>query len=239
MTPSPLALVYALKEEIQPILAKTSLHKRMTFGSAHLQEGDCRGVTVVFCQTGISFKRAHHAVAKLLENYRPSKILSLGCAGACRSRLQTGDLVLVSEVWSEEGWKVVTDPSGRDGLAQILKEEDVTYETGPLVTIENVADVDGKKSWGEKGAYVLDMETAAVALAANERGIPFVGLRAIFDGMEEELPWHGSAGDVTPVKSLLQQPKSLLKVPRYFQMNRLCQKNLAKVVLRWVGSQIS
>lgn len=239
MRETPLAIVYALKEEIQSILAEVSLRKKITLGSAYLQEGNCRGVTVVFCQTGIGLKKAHHAAVKLFESYHPSKVLSLGCAGACRSRLQTGDLVLVSEVWSEEGWKVVTDPSYRDGLAQILKEEDVTYETGPLVTIENVADVNGKKSWGEKGAYVLDMETAAVALAANERGIPFVGLRAIFDGMEEELPWHGSAGDVTPVKSLLQQPKSLLKVPRYFQMNRLCQKNLAKVVLRWIGSQIS
>lgn len=233
----PIAIVYALKEEIRPLLSEARIIKVIRSGAATISEAEFRGVSVIFCRTGVGLERASASVRRLLENYQPSVVLSLGYAGGCRPELKTGDLVLVRES-REEANKVSPDARASGELEQLIREEGLAYESGTLVSVAAMAGVAAKHAWGDRGAAAVDMETVAVARAALEKSVPWIGLRVIFDAMEEELPWAGgTATDVNPLGALFRNPRSFLQVPRYYRMNRICQANLSKPVARWIVTQ--
>jgi adenosylhomocysteine nucleosidase len=236
---APIALVYAFKEEIQSLLNEVRIHKTIRHGAVTLREGEFRGVPVVLCKTDIGLERAQKSMATLLSNYHPDCVLSLGCAGACRSDLKTGDLIVIDEVRDETATSSIVIPKkDRSLLEALIREEDLSYQTGRLVSVVKMATAGTKKSLGAQGAMAVDMETIAIARATTTAGIAFAALRVIFDDMHEELPWTQGASETgSPVIAILKNPKSLLKIPRYFRMSRVCQKNLYRPIARWIMSQ--
>jgi adenosylhomocysteine nucleosidase len=64
------------------------------------------------------------------------------------------------------------------------------------------------------------METAAIAAEANQRGLPFVALRAVLDEVDEEVVGGEIAdedGNVRPLAAtsfILRNPATMLKLPR-------------------------
>jgi adenosylhomocysteine nucleosidase len=236
----PLAVLYALTDEIRPLLKESSIRTKIITKPALIQFASFRGVNVVFCRTGVGLSNAHEAAERLFEHAAPALVLSAGCAGAAHPDLKAGDLVLPNEIRSEAPTDLFsTSERERSELERLIREEDLPYRVGPLMTLWKIAGKGAKEEAGSKGAACVDMETAAVAAIAEKSGIPLVSLRAIFDPLEEEFPSQEPYDEEHPVSYLLRNPKVLLKIPRYVKASALCQKNLFTVISRFIDSRSS
>lgn len=93
-------------------------------------------------------------------------VLSAGFAGACRPEIVAGDVVLSGDV-----------PAFlRSALGAI---------DGQLRTLSHLASPREKAELTKDGVVAVDMETEHIAAAAAKQGIPFLGVRAIVDRLQD------------------------------------------------------
>lgn len=130
--------------------------------------GDLAGVVVL--TSGVGEERAYRA-ALAAGREQPSALISAGLAGALAPELEVGEIVVSPKITLrlDASWSC---------LAGAIACRD-----------EVIRDTDGKRQLAdETGALVVDMESAGVARAANELGIPFLWVKAISDRVESVLP---------------------------------------------------
>ncbi len=133
-----------------------------------------REEAVVVCG-GIGLDAARRAAEAVISLYHPTRLHSVGFAGALDPDLRVGDLIVAS---------VVID--ARDGSRAFVSGVD---SQSSLVTYMSVAGVQQKKNLAQAfGAKAVDMEAAAVAAAAVAHGIPFAATKVISDESNFELP---------------------------------------------------
>ena len=139
-----------------------------------------RDVKTLF--TGMGAKNALGSVRKSLAAGRYRMVISAGFSGGTRPGLRVGDLVVASEVIDDSSVQRWVPPP-------LMVDLPGSFSIGPLVTSSRaVPDPEGKAQLGARyGAVAVDMETAAVAQAASEAGLPWVSVRAILDPMEVPL----------------------------------------------------
>lgn len=158
----------------------------------------------------------HERTAALLDRVasRAKCLVSFGVAGALAPGLRAGDVILSGDVIGEDDRWSPTD----DFHERIL---DLAWQigafAGPVLGARAIlATEDAKRAaWRETGALAVDMESAAVASAAEAAGIPFLVLRAIADPAMRELPPAALiplAEDGTP--ALAQVLAEVLRRPR-------------------------
>lgn len=235
MRSAPLAICYALREEIKPLLKGSRILSEHRFKLTLISRAEFCGVPLLFCQTGMGMNPAHEGAERLIENFHPSLILSVGYAGGVDSSLMTGDLLLASEILSETQDLFETDKTGRDFLEMLIREEQLSYRLAPLLTRWEVADREAKSELAKKGVVAVDIESAALAAVARETRTPLVSLRAIFDAWDDEMPFRDLTADASrPAEFLLKNPKSILSIPKFFRMNQICRKNLSRVLARFI-----
>lgn len=130
------------------------------------------------------------AVAQALYE-RPAGVVSFGLCGALDLGLAVGDLVLATAVvWQEE--HLDTDES----LLQRLVRHLGPVARGPIAGSDVIVGSAQAKAAlrASCGAIAVDMESHAVARAAQAAGVPFAVLRAVSDGAEDDLPLAAQAG---------------------------------------------
>jgi len=123
-----------------------------------------------------------------------SSLILLGMSGGIRSDLRTGDIIVADSVIDTAGkgafscWK--TDPSAVAFAHRILLETDLSCCRGAIATAgAPVIKAEAKKDlFAQTRALAVDMESAAVARAADEAGLSFFILRAVCDGPDTDLP---------------------------------------------------
>lgn len=191
---NPIAVVFALREEVKPIL-------KTTF----------QGQSVILHKTGMGMANAQEEMGRLIEAHHPRAILSVGYAGAAQPELKAGDLILPTSILSETSSNHFRpDPDLLEKTKEAFEENRISYREGPLVTVRNVAQKETKKQWGQKGILAIDMESAALIAVSIKNRIPFVSLRVIFDTLDDDL-------NFSP-KSILKIPK-LIRMNRVCQAN--------------------
>lgn len=136
--------------------------------------------------SGVGERRARSAAQALLDG-GAERLLVWGCAGALTPGLRPGALVLPSEVRHENGDRYPLDAAWREALRARIP---AAVEASVLVTAAvPVATAAAKQALARRsGADAVDMEAAAVAAVAAERGVPWAVLRAIADPLELDLP---------------------------------------------------
>ena len=147
--------------------------------------GNGSGAGVQCLVTGMGGRAAGEAVRRRLSAGGVNLVVSTGFAGGVRPGFAVGDLVMASEVIQASSGQRRRRPNasffGLDGLAC----------TGPFVTVDRVLPEPRLKSeMGARfGAIAVEMESFAVAHAAEEAGVAWVAVRAILDPMETKLQW--------------------------------------------------
>ena len=122
---------------------------------------------------GMGRNAARRAAEAVIERYEPTMLISAGIAGALTATLKVGDVVRASEVVDAE--------SGARFRA--MGDESV------IVTASSVSGAAQKLALAARyQADVVDMESAAVAAVAQERGIEFTAIKAISDELDFEMP---------------------------------------------------
>ncbi len=106
-----------------------------------------------------------------------------GLCGAVDPALRAGDVVLATELRSEDG-KTIPCP-GSALLAEPLRRLGLTARTGPLYSASRILGPDERKQLRDAGVVAVDMESAWLGEAAGDR--PLAVLRVVVDTAEQRL----------------------------------------------------
>ena len=154
-----------------------------------LFERDCWLVT-----SGMGIKLAAQAASTLIEAIHPGFLVSVGIAGAVNADLEIGDVVAARNTCvldqglagpfqtlarlSEAAWQASAQTLLAGG-ARLVSGTAVTTRGSQYIQFQP----DGMAN------PVLEMETAGIAQAAAQQGIPLLCLRAISDGPRSPIPF--------------------------------------------------
>jgi hypothetical protein len=168
MLHKPTAIVVAMRVELAPLLAKMKLQSQLVDGVDLFELPEA-----MVAVGGIGEKRARHAAEVVIECAQPKLLVSAGMAGAISPQLNVGDVGRIREV---------VDVGTGDHYPTRAGE-------WVLASSQDVSDVAEKRALLTKyGADVVDMEGAAVAQVAKERGLEFAAVKAISDDAAFPMP---------------------------------------------------
>jgi adenosylhomocysteine nucleosidase len=173
-------------------------------------------------------QRAAHSLADA-----GAKALAVfGVAGALDARLRNGSIFCPERVLDERGNDYIVSAPWRTRLQQLLAATPCPLHTqGSLLSVRDPLLTTSAKTAAHQqhGALAVDMESAAVAAVARERGLPFLVLRAIVDEVGDTIPsalnnsidaW-GRPRALGLLTALCRHPTLLGELPRlYSRMQR-------------------
>jgi adenosylhomocysteine nucleosidase len=186
-----IAFVCAMPMELKPLAKKLALRKT-TLGGVDVRAGTFAGRTVVAVATGMGTDLATHATERLLAAVPVERVVVFGITGAVENETPIGTLILPEVVVdSESGDEYRPEPLA-DGVPH-----GKMWTTNVLNT-----DLDVVAGLRAQGVVSLDMETAAIARACEQRDIPWSVFRTISDratdGSVDEEVFRLSNQDGTP-----------------------------------------
>jgi nucleoside phosphorylase len=122
---------------------------------------------------------AAEAMRWALDSAAPRAVLSTGYCGALSNELAAGDIFAATEIRDESG----------AAFASLDPPSPKPARRGPVLSIDRVATTAREKAALQAtGAGVVEMEAAAVAGAAREKGLPFYCIRVVSDSASASLP---------------------------------------------------
>jgi adenosylhomocysteine nucleosidase len=168
--------------------------KRIPLGSFNGVTFELSGQNYLLVVSGMGFRRAREAASRLVAMNATSALISFGIAGAVDTDLRVGDVVMAEAVCQlEQGvpgsLKRLTSWSqpAQEAAALVLSKRGARLFTGIAVTTGGTQIT--KAQLGTMPHAILEMETAGIAQAAEENGIPLFSLRAISDGPRAPIPF--------------------------------------------------
>jgi adenosylhomocysteine nucleosidase len=168
--PAHLAFVCAMPMEVVPLVEKLGLTEREIDGVT-VHTGSLDGTEVVAVVTGMGTELARAGTERLLDAVPVHRVMVVGITGALENETPIGTLI-----WPE---LVVHSGTGSEHRPHHLGDMPAfgtMWTTDVLLTASDVL-----TDLRARGVVSLDMETAAIALACEERGIPWSVFRAISD----------------------------------------------------------
>ena len=164
------AIVAALEREVRPLIKQWRPVEREHDGRKYKFFENERAVLVC---GGIGPEAARRATEAIINLYAPVLVQSAGFAGALDPTLKVGTVLTpICVIDAKDGSRI---------------EAGVGYWV--LVSVDQPASVKQKAKLAEAyWAHAVDMEAAAVARAAQAHDITFVGLKAISDEADFEMP---------------------------------------------------
>jgi adenosylhomocysteine nucleosidase len=166
MPRKPVAVVAAMRVELAPLLGKVRSRQVNGVALFDLEQA-------VVAVGGIGERCARRAAETAIEDARPKLVLSAGIAGAISPTLKVGDVGRIREVVDvATGYRYPTN--GGEWV---------------LATSQDVIDIAEKRELlTNYGADVVDMEGAAVAQVAKERGLEFGAVKSVSDETRFKMP---------------------------------------------------
>jgi adenosylhomocysteine nucleosidase len=176
---------------------------------------------VVLVCGGIGADSARRAAEAVIAIYAPGVVYSVGFAGALDPGMRVGDILRPQSVVNAGDGSRIRLDSGKKGV---------------LVSFGTVANPGQKARLRESfAAQAVDMEAAAVALAAEARGVEFAALKVISDESDFSLPaferFVGSDGRFSEARFALYaavRPWLWAKVARLARSSRRASRALCE-----------
>lgn len=249
-----LGIVAAFAEEIRGFINLHEFKKFEDEGTLNFYKSEALQ-DVVIVQGAIGKDQAEIATERLIESFRPQRIISAGFAAGARPGSRAGDVFLCDRLMGVEGpaafWNLDSADEQLIGgldeigifLGQSDEEQDVRQNVafGGCLTVPQMVSSSAMKRWiGERfPVSVIDMESFWVSAIASKHGISRTVLRVVFDPVDQTLPEFvsQSADD--------HQPTSISRAIRYVltrptETPKLLQlKNQASVARQALGTFLS
>ena len=170
MDMSRVAIVAAMEREVLPLVKRWRVSAKEHAGRSYrfFEDGDI----VIVCG-GIGADAARRAAEAVIALYAPVIVYSAGFAGALDPTLKVGEVMRPGRgVNASDGSSVMI--AGGEGV---------------LVSFASVASPEQKAKLRDSyGAQIVDMEAAAVARAAEARGVEFAAVKAVSDEFDFSFP---------------------------------------------------
>jgi nucleoside phosphorylase len=216
--PGPIAFVCAMPMELVPLTKRLGL-ERSELGGGPARTGTFEGREVVAVVTGMGTQLAAAGIRRLLDNVTPSHVLVVGITGAVDDETPLGALILPE--------RIIDHASGREHRHHLLGPGEVK---GAMWTTDAITEAHELPDLIAQGVVSLDMETAAIALECEQRGVPWTVFRAVSDratdgSVTDEL-FHLSNQDGTPRPGAIARYliTHFWKIPALMRMNKAAQQ---------------
>lgn len=133
--------------------------------------------------------QAAGAAAEQLARSGAAGLVSFGYAGALKPALRSGSLVLPNAIVQADGTRHETDSAWLAALMAAIAP-DVAVVSGSLLSMPHMLTCAQDKHAAHiaTGAVAVDMESAAIAAAAERYGLPFIAVRAVLDEADHTVP---------------------------------------------------
>jgi len=205
---SKIAIMGAMPEEVEPIVAKLDNLKETIYAVNKYYEGSYNGQEVVVAYSKIGKVFATLTATMLIEKFGCNMLLFSGVAGAISDELKIGDLIIADGLCQHdlditafghpygfvpEGEVCIpTDVNLRNIAKEIAKQKGLTLKEGIIATGDQFVANAQRKDWiGDTfKADALEMEGASVAVVCNALDVPFFILRAISDSADMDASFN-------------------------------------------------
>jgi adenosylhomocysteine nucleosidase len=228
-----IAIFFALSQETASLKPQVNILKKIRCAGAVFYQSEYHGFPVTLVQTGIG-KNAEEIIRYLSKCFRIQLMISSGFAGSVRPEVKVGNLIIGKHALSASLERFdgdiridTTFPCDTTfvNLANMLgRTGRFTSHCGDVLTVDKIINQSSvKKHIGNNtSAVAVDMESFSIAAQASAQGIPFVVIRAISDGMDEDMEVYDDmvteSGDVNVSAAALHV---LMKPHHILQLNRL------------------
>ena len=200
-----IGIIGAMEDEVSSLVSMLSDLKKETVGALDFYIGTLHNKRVAIVKCGIGKVFAAMAAQTLAISYSPSLMINTGVAGAIKSGIGTGDIVIADKlVQHDMDTSPLGDPVGLvSGINKIYFDADaravelaksIASELNATAYVGTVASGDrfvASKSEKERiaelfSASACEMEGASIAQVSYVNSIPFVVIRAISDSADGE-----------------------------------------------------
>lgn len=200
-----IGIIGAMSVEVEAL--KSALNDKQTtvVGSTEYVSGRLFGTDVVVAQCGIGMVQAAICAQAMILLYHPDVLLNTGVAGTLTDKLSIGDVAISSDVVQHDmNTSVLGDPRGLISgpnlvhfpadekliaLAKAcLEAEGLHYEVGTVASGDQfICDQAVKDDLAETfRGIACEMEGGAIGITATVNHVPFVVLRSISDGANDD-----------------------------------------------------
>jgi adenosylhomocysteine nucleosidase len=201
-------------------------------------------------QTGVGPDRARKVARTVLSEGAWALVLSTGFACAL-APADVGDLIIGTEVlsvvhdgqWIRSEGVVSCSRDEQIRLLSIGREGGMTVKTGGIVSTPRIVwRADEKRAIRDlTDAVGLDMESAALASVAHEKGIPMAIVRTVSDLIDENLPLDFNlflrpTGWLTGLWALIGRPSGFIELNRLRIQSRVAADRLAEFFKGYVAA---
>ena len=201
---SKIAIMGAMPEEIEPLLAKVENVKKVDYANNSYYEATYKGRELVIAYSKIGKVFSSLTASTLLEKFGCSKLLFSGVAGAINPALHIGDLIIADKLCQHDlDITIFGHPHGYVPEGAVFVETDKELrEIAKAVAVENkLSLIEGTIATGDQfvastkrkdfifstfKADALEMEGASVAVVCDALNVPFFVLRAISDTANDD-----------------------------------------------------
>ncbi|MEP9412657.1 MAG: hypothetical protein HRF42_14940 [Candidatus Brocadia sp.] len=228
-----ISIFFALSQEMASLKSQVNIVKKIRYAHAVFYQVEFHGFPITLVQTGIG-KNISDIIHYLSRCFRIQLMISSGFAGSVSHEVGIGDLiigkhVLYSTQETPDGIIKIDstlscDASIAELAATVSKADNLKSHYGDIMSVNKIIrQVSAKKRIGfQTSAIAVDMESFAIGERANAMGIPFVVVRAISDGADEELEIYEdmvtAGGDVNIPATVCYVLKKPHRIP---YLNRL------------------
>jgi adenosylhomocysteine nucleosidase len=233
-------VLVALPEEMQPLRAMMT-DVRQPDDDATIWWGRCAGRAVALVVTGDGERNARTGAFAALRGLHPRAVLAIGVSGALSPELAVGDLLIGHQVMREQGEAWSASPSLLAAAAVLDGARPAALISASRLAVtradkRRLATLATDRAPGLPAA--VDLESAAFAAVAATRGVPWLFLRAVSDGANEELPpllndcldEGGAIRRGRLAARLFGQPSALPRLLVLHRRTRACAETLARAV---------
>lgn len=199
-----LAIMGAMQEEIEPLLANFEDIKVTEYADNKYYEVSLDGLDIVIAHSKIGKVFASLTATTMIEKFSCDTLLFSGVAGAVNSQLKIGDLIIADKLCQHDlditafghphgfvpGGKVFVETSQelRNVAKEVAEENSLKVIEGTIATGDQFVHSNERKDFIQNTfkADALEMEGASVAVICDSLNIPFFILRSISDSADME-----------------------------------------------------
>ena len=241
-----IGIIAAMPQESNALLRLIGPRERTDLGAYRYYRFRLLNRACWLLLSGMGLQRATQATLVLIDAASPQVLVSVGVAGAVNAYLEIGDVVVSRKTCRlDKGLAGQFQPLARlseaawQAAKQTLQAGGASLYHGTAVTTRGSQFIQQQPVQMENP--ILEMETAGIAGAAAERGIPLLSLRGISDGPRAPIPFNLEAmmdeqealrsGEI--IKKLLGHPQL---VPSLVRMGRNTRKAADAAALALVAA---
>jgi adenosylhomocysteine nucleosidase len=238
-----IAIFAALQWECRPVLRWLRQVSRARLDGFTCWQGRAPRGDVWLVKTGVGVQRAAAAAAALGDARRFVLFVSTGCAGGLAPELRAGDLVLTTTVVDDDGHEAAAvDAESRAQARLAAHDAGLRSTEGPVLCSQTALGAAAKRAAAAGGAIAVEMEAAALAARAADAQVPFLSVRAVLDGVEDDLTAPGAlvdpaSGGVRPLAVaayVATHPSAVAQLMNLQRLQRAARASLEHFFRQWL-----